>query len=100
MYIYFDMDGTFVDLYGVDNWLNQLRAESPAPYEQARPLCNMSHFARTLNKAQKNGHKIGVQSETLSRHSVTYFNMDGDNSRMGDPISLLGFLKPYMKCRF
>lgn len=48
----------------------------------------------------KNGHKIGVQSETLSRHSVTYFNMDGNNSLMGYPKSLLGFLKPYMKARF
>ena len=47
-----------------------------------------------------NRHKVGVQSETLSRHSVTYFNMDGDNSLMGYPKSLLGFLKPYMKARF
>lgn len=45
-------------------------------------------------------HKVGVQSETISRHSVTYFNMDGDNSLMGYPKSLLGFLKPYMKVRF
>ena len=41
--------------------------------------------------------KVGVQSESISRHSVTYFNMDGDNSIMGYPKSLLGFLKPY-KC--
>lgn len=44
--------------------------------------------------------KVGIQSETISRHSVTYFNMDGDNSTMGYPKSLLGFLKPYMKARF
>lgn len=48
----------------------------------------------------ENGDKVGVQSETISRHSVTYFNMDGDNSIMGYPKSLLGFLKPYMKPRF
>lgn len=47
-----------------------------------------------------NRDKVGIQSETLSRHSVTYFNMDGDNSVMGYPKSLLGFLKPYMKARF
>lgn len=41
--------------------------------------------------------KVGVQSESISRHSVTYFNMDGDNSIMGYPKSLIGFLKPY-KC--
>lgn len=46
--------------------------------------------------------KIGVQSETISRHSVTYFNMDGGsgNSAMGFPSSLLGFLEPYRKARF
>ncbi len=44
--------------------------------------------------------KIGVQSESISRHSVTYFNMDGDNSLMGYPKSLFGFLKPYRKARF
>lgn len=47
-----------------------------------------------------NRDKVGIQSETISRHSVTYFNMDGDNSKMGYPTSLLGFLKPYMKARF
>lgn len=44
--------------------------------------------------------KVGVQSETISRHSVTYFNMDGNNSVMGYPKSLMGFLKHYCKARF
>ncbi len=44
--------------------------------------------------------KVGVQSESISRHSVSYFNMDGDNSIMGYPKSLFGFLKPYKKARF
>lgn len=43
--------------------------------------------------------KVGIQSETLSRHSVTYFNMDGANSVMGYPVSLLGCLKAYRKAR-
>lgn len=48
----------------------------------------------------EHGDKVGIQSETISRHSVTYFNMDGDNSMMGFPKSLLGFLKVYKKARF
>lgn len=48
----------------------------------------------------ENRDKVGIQSETISRHSVTYFNMDGDNSSLGYPKSLTGFLKPYMKARF
>ena len=48
----------------------------------------------------ENREKVGVQSETISRHSVTYFNMDQGNSTMGFPSSLLGFLRPYKKARF
>ena len=48
----------------------------------------------------ENRDKVGIQSETISRHSVTYFNMDGENSSMGYPKSLLGFLMPYKKARF
>ena len=47
-----------------------------------------------------NREKVGVASESISRHSVTYFNMDGDNSVMGYPKSLMGFLRPYKKARF
>lgn len=49
---------------------------------------------------ETNRDKVGIASETISRHSVTYFNMDTGNSVMGMPTSLLGFLKPYMKARF
>lgn len=48
----------------------------------------------------ENRNKVGVASETISRHSVTYFNMDGDNTISGYPKSLMGFLTPYMKARF
>ena len=43
--------------------------------------------------------KVGIQSETLSRHSVSYFNMDSANQVMGYPAALLGALKPYRKAR-
>lgn len=49
---------------------------------------------------QENRSKVGIQSETISRHSVTYFNQDSSNQVMGYPVSLLGFLKPYIKARF
>ena len=44
--------------------------------------------------------KVGVASETISRHSVTYESMTDNNSIMGYPKTLMGFLKPYMKARF
>lgn len=47
-----------------------------------------------------NRKKAGIQSETISRHSVTYSDMGSDNYLMGYPASLMGFLKPYKKARF
>lgn len=52
-----------------------------------------------LEWEKNNRAKVGVQSETLSRHSVTYFNQDANNQVMGYPASLLGCLKPYRKAR-
>ena len=44
--------------------------------------------------------KVGVQSESISRHTVQYFDMGRDNSEMSYPVSLLGFLQPYCRARF
>lgn len=49
---------------------------------------------------QTNRDKVGIKSETLSRYSVAYFDQDASNQVMGYPVSLMGFLKPYMKARF
>lgn len=48
----------------------------------------------------KNRDKVGVESESISRHTVTYYKMDKDNTEMSYPASMLGFLTPYMKARF
>lgn len=47
----------------------------------------------------KNRGKVGIKAETLSRHSVTYFDQDSSNQMNGYPVSLLGCLKPYRKAR-
>lgn len=60
--IYFDMDGTIADLYGVENWLSYLIERNPLPYEIAKPLIRLSVLARKLNKLQALGWKIGVVS--------------------------------------
>lgn len=49
---------------------------------------------------QTNRNKVGIKSETISRHSVTYYDQDKNNQVMGYPVSLLGFLDNYMKARF
>lgn len=44
--------------------------------------------------------KAGLASESLSRHSVTFADQTGENTVMGYPLALLGFLAPYMRARF
>ena len=58
--INFDLDGTLVDLYGVENWLAYLLAEDATPYAVAKPLVRFATLARRLNTLQRNGYKIAV----------------------------------------
>ena len=62
MTINLDMDGTFVDLYGVDGWLIDLQSGRVRPYAEAKPLVNLSVFARYLNRLQSIGYAICVVS--------------------------------------
>lgn len=47
-----------------------------------------------------NRDKVGIASESLSRHSVTYADMSAANTIAGYPAALMGFLRPYMCARF
>lgn len=71
--INFDMDGTLVDFYGVENWLEYLINHDPFPYEVAKPLVNLSVLARRLNKLQANGYEINIIS-WLSKNSNDEFD--------------------------
>ena len=71
--INFDMDGTFVNLYGVENWLEYLINEDATPYEIAKPLFNMSLFARYLNRLQQNGWEIAIVT-WLSKNATDDYN--------------------------
>ena len=48
----------------------------------------------------ENREKAGIQSESISRHSVTYQTLDESNTDRGYPVHLMGFLKRHMKARF
>ena len=72
MRIWFDMDGTIADLYGVAGWLDDLIARNTRPYEIARGIGNLALIARLLNKAQKNGHEIGIISWTAKNAPAEY----------------------------
>jgi len=71
--IFFDLDGTIADLYGVENWLQYLLASNPFPYENAKPLLNLQALARVLNRLQRNGFRIEVIS-WLSKNSTPEYD--------------------------
>ena len=60
--IYFDMDGTIANLYGVENWLDNLMNEYTRPYREAKAMVNMRALGRELNRLQAEGYVIGVVS--------------------------------------
>ena len=71
--IYFDMDGTIANFYGVNGWLDYLKAEDATPYAAAAPLLRLSTLARVLNQLQRNGYKIGIVS-WLAKNSTAEFD--------------------------
>ena len=71
--IFFDMDGTIADLYGVENWLDYLIASDTLPYAVAKPLLKLSSLARILNRLQREGYRIGVIS-WLSKSGTEEYN--------------------------
>ncbi len=83
-----------IQAYTNNNFKRHLTAEGEYPMDVKMGVVNLMKWELD------NRDKVGVASETISRHSVTYFNMDGDNSVMGYPRSLMGFLKPYKRARF
>lgn len=44
--------------------------------------------------------KVGLASETISRHTTTFIDLTGENASMGYPKALIDFLCPYMRARF
>lgn len=71
--IFFDMDGTIADLYGVENWLDYLINSDPSPYKNAKPLLNLNSLARILNRLQRTGYHIGIIS-WLSKNSTESYD--------------------------
>lgn len=69
----FDMDGTLANLYGVDNWLADIRSENPRPYETAKPLYDMVILTALVNLLRAIGWRIVVTS-WLAKGSTKAFD--------------------------
>ena len=71
--IYFDMDGTIANLYGVNNWLDMIIAKDETPYRIAEPMVRMNILARVLNNLARKGWTIGIVS-WLAKNSNTEYD--------------------------
>lgn len=60
--IYFDMDGTIANLYGVADWLPKLREADASPYLEAEPMVEAGEFQLLLSILQNRGFKLGIIS--------------------------------------
>ena len=81
MKIWFDMDGTIADLYGVDGWLDMLINKDATPYAIAKPLVNLSALARLMHKAQRNGSEICIVS-ALAKNSTSEYDEKVKTAKM------------------
>ena len=67
-----DCDGTFINLYGVNGWLDNIINEDVRPYREAKPLVNLVWFARTIHELQKKGWKVNIISWTAKNGTKEY----------------------------
>lgn len=68
----FDMDGTIADLYGVENWLEDLRSGNPRPYKVAKPLYSMDFLNGLLDYFKLLGWKIVITTWLAKDSSKEY----------------------------
>lgn len=74
--IFIDLDGTFVDLYGVDNWLSKLRSFDASPYREAKKL-QIHHqlIEKELMRLKHLGYEIKILSALAKISSPSYDKM-------------------------
>lgn len=70
----FDMDGTIADLYGVENWLSDLRNENPRPYLIAKPIYDVDTLNELLNILRDMGWKIVITTWLAKNSTQDYKN--------------------------
>jgi hypothetical protein len=71
----FDMDGTIADLYGVENWLDDLRSENPRPYRVAKPMYEMEALNAVLEVFKAMGWRIVVTTWLAKGSTKSYDNL-------------------------
>lgn len=71
-WIWLDMDGTFADLYSVENWLDDIENGRTTPYEKAQSIYNDIELLNVLLLLKGIGYNIGVISWSSKAKNVEY----------------------------
>ena len=72
--IYFDVDGTFYNLYGYDGWLDCILSEKTECYTQSTLLVDKDEFITILNNLKEKGYKLGIISWLSKNATKNYQN--------------------------
>ena len=83
---------SFVRHFTKNDFINRETHETEYPKDVKMGVVNLIRWDISFRD------KVGISSETISRHSVSYSG--GGDSAGGYPNSLVSFLHPYMKARF
>lgn len=73
--IFFDMDGTIADLYGTDNWLELLLAETKGLFRNLKLMHNKSKLDKAINTLLEQGYQIEVITWTPKDVSEDYIRV-------------------------
>ena len=72
--IYFDVDGTFYNLYGYNNWLECILSENTDCYTHSDLLVNENDFIEVLNNLKEKGYKLGIITWLSKNATKNYQN--------------------------
>ena len=70
--IYLDMDGTFVDLYSQENWLDKLHSQDRRVYVDAPSMYNVFMLKRLMKELKKQGWRFEIISWGARHSSAAY----------------------------
>lgn len=68
MRIYLDMDGTIANLYGVENWLEDLRNGNERPYREAERMVEEAELLELI----ENGYELAIISWLAKNSNKEY----------------------------
>ena len=79
--IYFDMDGTVYDLYGMENWLEMLRNEEKGAFTLGKSLVDMDKLKRVCIELIGIGYQIGIITWLPMGASLEYCEVCAEEKR-------------------